>query len=195
MGLPVERFLVASNTNDILTRLIATGSMTAEEVVPTLSPSMDIQISSNLERLLFEILDDNGPATAELIASFREHGRAELTPAQHERLTAEFAGARFDDDETLAIIADVHARTGMAIEPHTAVGVGAARRLRRPDETIVTLATAHPAKFPDAVEQATGSRPGLPAHLADLFERDERVTDLPNDLAVIEDFVDGVRRV
>ncbi|MEM9466713.1 MAG: threonine synthase [Actinomycetota bacterium] len=194
MGLPVERFIVASNTNDILTRLIATGSMTAEAVVPTLSPSMDIQISSNLERLLFEILDDNGPATAELIASFREHGRADLTPAQHDRLTAEFAGARFDDDETLSVIADVHRRTGMAIEPHTAVGVAAARRLRRPDETVVTLATAHPAKFPDAVEQATGTRPPLPAHLADLFERTETVTDLPNDLATVEDFVDGVRR-
>ena len=194
MGLPVDRFIVASNTNDILTRLIRSGSMTAETVVPTLSPSMDIQISSNLERLLFELLDGNGPATAELIASFREHGRADLTPAQHERLAAEFAGARLDDDETLEIIADVHASTGMAIEPHTAIGVGAARRLRRADETIVTLATAHPAKFPDAVEQATGARPPLPDHLADLFERSETVTDLPNDLAVIEDFVDGVRR-
>ena len=194
MGLPVERFVVASNTNDILTRLIATGEMTAEEVVPTLSPSMDIQISSNLERLLFELLDGNGPETAELLASFRSTGSAQLTSDQHRRLVDEFSGTRLSDTETLEIIADVHDRTGLLIEPHTAVGVGAARRLRRPDETVVTLATAHPGKFPDAVEQATGIRPGLPPHLADLFERPERVTDLPNDLGIVEDFVDSVRR-
>lgn len=193
MGLPVERFLVASNTNDILTRLIETGEMVAEDVVPTLSPSMDIQISSNLERLLYEIIG-NGPETAELILGFREHGRASLTATQHEQVVAEFAGARLTDDETLAVMADVHAATGMVIDPHTAVGVGAARRLRTPGETVVTLATAHPAKFPDAVEQATGTRPALPAHLAPIFERDEVVTSLPNDLATVEDFVDSVRR-
>lgn len=194
MGLPVERFVVASNANDILTRLIDTGEMVADDVVPTLSPSMDIQISSNLERLLVELLDGNGPATAELLQRFREQGRAELTPAQHERLRSEFAGVRLDDDETLAVIADVHRDHGMLVDPHTAVGIGAARRLRRPDETIVTLSTAHPAKFPDAVERATGVRPELPPHLADLFDRDEQYAVLPNDLATVEDFVDGVRR-
>ena len=194
MGLPVERFIVASNTNDILTRLIESAEMVAEDVVPTLSPSMDIQISSNLERLLFELLDGNGPATGELIAGFREYGRAALTPAQHERLVAEFVGERLTDEATLEVMAEVHASTGMVIDPHTAVGVGAARRLRRPGETVVTLSTAHPAKFPAAVEQATGIRPELPAHLADLFDRDEVVTQLPNDLATVEDFVDSVRR-
>jgi len=194
MGLPVERFLVASNTNDILTRLIDSGSMVAETVVPTLSPSMDIQISSNFERLLFELKGGNGPATAEMLATFRASGRADLSASQHEELRSEFAGAQLDDDETLAVIADVYAETGMLIEPHTAVGVGAARRLRRDDETVVTLATAHPAKFPDAVETATGVRPGLPDHLGDLFERPERTEDLPADLQVIEDFVDSVRR-
>mgnify|MGYP000155972158 CR=1 FL=1 len=194
MGLPIERFFVASNTNDILTRLIETSEMVAEAVVPTLSPSMDIQISSNLERLLFELLDGNGPATAELIGGFREHGNVRLTPAQHERLVAEFGGDRLTDAETLEVMADVHASTGMVIDPHTAVGVGAARRLRRPDETVVTLATAHPAKFPAAVEQAIGIRPELPEHLADLFDRDEVVTPLPNDLGTVEDFVDSVRR-
>ncbi len=194
MGLPVDRFLVASNTNDILTRLIATGEMTAEDVVPTLSPSMDIQISSNLERLLFELVDGNGAVTAELLARFRTQGYASLTPAQHERLRAEFAGAQFDDDATLAVMASVFESTGLQIDPHTAVGVGAARRLRRGDETVVTLATAHPAKFPDAVERATGVRPALPPHLADLLDREERVTELPSDLATIEDYVDAVRR-
>ena len=194
MGLDVDRLLVASNTNDILTRLLRTGTMTAEDVVPTLSPSMDIQISSNLERLLFEILGGNGPATAELLTTFRSTGTASLTPAQHEAMTAEFAGTRLDDTETLDVMAEIHDSLGMLVEPHTAIGIGATRRLRRPDETVVTLATAHPAKFPDAVEQATGVRPPLPAHLADLHDRAERVTDLPNDLATVEDFVDGVRR-
>jgi len=194
MGLPIERLLVASNTNDILTRLIHTGTMTAEAVVPTLSPSMDIQISSNLERLLFELLGANGPATAELLIDFRSTGSASLRPEQHAELIAGFAGGRLDDTETLDVIRDIHDSTGMLVEPHTAVGIGVARRLRRVDETVVTLATAHPAKFPDAVEQATGVRPPLPSHLADLYERTERVTDLPNDLAIVEDFVDSVRR-
>ena len=194
MGLPVDRFIVASNTNDILTRLIDSGEMVADDVVPTLSPSMDIQISSNLERLLVELLDGNGPATAELLAGFRERGRASLTPQQHERLVAEFAGARLGDAETLAVMSAMYERYGLLIDPHTAVGIGAAERLRRPDEMIVTLSTAHPAKFPDAVEQATGVRPELPPHLAGIFDRDERVESLPNNLAVIEDYVDAARR-
>ena len=194
MGLPVDRFIVASNTNDILTRLIDSGEMVADGVVPTLSPSMDIQISSNLERLLVELLDGNGPATAELLAGFRERGRAALTPQQHDRLVAEFAGARLDDTETLAVMSGIYERHGLLIDPHTAVGIGAAERLRRPDEMIVTLSTAHPAKFPDAVEQATGVRPELPPHLAGIFEREERVESLPNNLAAIEDYVDAARR-
>ncbi len=194
MGLPVERFIVASNTNDILTRLLDTGEMVAEEVVPTLSPSMDIQISSNLERLLVELLDHNGPATAELMQTFRSTGRAKLTPDQHRRFTAEFAGARLDDVETISVMGEVHERHGLLIDPHTAVAVGAAERLRQPGERILTLSTAHPAKFPDAVEQATGIRPELPAHLAAIFDRPERVEHLPNDLTAVEDFVDAVRR-
>lgn len=194
MGLPIERFLVASNRNDILTRLIDTGEMVADEVRPTLSPSMDIQISSNLERLLVELLDGNGPATAELLQQFRATGRAALNESQHERLREEFTGARLDDDETLQVIADVHERHGLLVDPHTAVGIGAAGRLRRSGETVVTLATAHPAKFPDAVETATGVRPELPARLAGMFDREESFVVLPNDLAVVEDYVDSVRR-
>ncbi|MEZ5165880.1 MAG: pyridoxal-phosphate dependent enzyme [Acidimicrobiales bacterium] len=193
-GLPVDRFLVASNRNDILTRLLDTGEMAIEKVVPTLSPSMDIQISSNLERLLFELLDHNGPATKELLAHFRAHGRVALTAAQHAALRDRFAGACLDDEETIAVMAELHRREGLLVDPHTAVGIGVAQRLRRPDETIVTLATAHPAKFPDAVEKATGIRPALPPQLAGLLEREERFATLPNDLAVVQDFVDGVRR-
>ena len=193
MGLNVDRFLVASNRNDILSRLIETAEMRAEEVVPTLSPSMDIQISSNLERLLFELLDCNGAATAELIAGFREHGRAALTPAQHQRLTADFAGDRIDDAGTLAVISDIYKDHGLLVDPHTAVGLGVAQRLRRPGEQVVALATAHPAKFPDAVEQATGVRPELPPHLEDIFDRREDYEVLPNDLATVEAFIDGLR--
>ena len=192
MGLNVDRFLIASNRNDILSRLIETGEMRAEEVVPTLSPSMDIQISSNLERLLHELLDGNGAATAELIAGFRDHGRAALTPAQHQRLTATFAGDRIDDSETLAIISEVYNSHGMLVDPHTAVGIGVAQRHRRAGEHVVSLATAHRAKFGDAVEQATGVRPELPPHLADIFDRREDYAVLPNDLATVEDFIDGL---
>jgi len=194
MGLPVERFLVASNSNDILSRLIETGEMTAAEVVPTLSPSMDIQISSNLERLLVELLDGNGPATAELLAGFRATGRAALTPEQHQRLRAEFDGDRIDDQRTLEIMAEVHATHGMLVDPHTAVGIGVAEMMRRSDEIVVTLSTAHPAKFPDAVSKATGVSPRLPPHLADLFDRPERFEILPNDLATVQDYVDSARR-
>jgi len=193
MGLSVDRFLIASNTNDMLTRLLETGDLVADEVVPTLSPSMDIQISSNLERLLFELMDGNGAATAELIADFRSRGRASLSPAQHERLRAEFAGDRRDDDETLSVMAEIHERTGMLVDPHSAVAIGVAEGRRRPGESVVTLATAHPAKFPDAVEQATGVRPALPPHLEWILTAPERVDHLPDDLATVEDFVDSVR--
>jgi len=193
MGLPVERFVVASNSNDILSRLIETGEMVAAEVVPTLSPSMDIQISSNLERLLVELLDGNGPATAELLATFRSTGRASLTAEQHQRLRAEFTGDRVDDSRTLEIMAEVHQGSGLLVDPHTAVGIGVARKMRHPGETMVTLSTAHPAKFPDAVTRATGVVPDLPAHLADLFQRAERCESLPNDLATVQDYVDSVR--
>ena len=194
MGLPTERLLIASNTNDILSRLIETGGLAAHEVVPTLSPSMDIQISSNLERLLFELFDDAGAATAELLKRFRAEGRAELTDEQHERLRAEFSGDRLDDAETLEVIGRIHSESGMFIDPHTAVGVGVAERCRRPGELVVTLATAHPAKFPEAVEQATGRVPEAPAALAAVADRPERCTSLPNDVAAVKDFVRSVRR-
>jgi len=194
MGLPMDRLMVASNTNDILTRLLATGELRSEAVVPTLSPSMDIQISSNLERLLYELMGHDGAATEALLLAFRDQGVAALTAEQHRLLGEGFVGDCLSDEETLSEIAEVYERVGMMVDPHTAVGIGAARRLRRPDECVVSLATAHPAKFPDAVEKATGVRPRLPDHLHDLLERPERVTDLACDLATVEDFVESVRR-
>jgi threonine synthase len=167
--------------------------MVAEEVVATLSPSMDIQISSNLERLLYELLEGNGPATAELLAQFRASGRAHLTADQHQRLRDEFVGGSCDDRATLEVMADVYARQGLLIDPHTAVAVGVAERRREGDEVVVTLATADPAKFPDAVEQATGVRPALPTRLERVLAAPERCTRLPDDLATVEDFIDGIR--
>ena len=194
MGLATERLLIASNTNDILSRLIETGELAAHNVVATLSPSMDIQISSNLERLLFELFDGDGAATAALLAQFRSEGRARLNPEQHRRLRAEFSGDRLDDDGTLEVMGRVHAESQAFIDPHTAVGVGVARRCRRPGELVVTLATAHPAKFPEAVESATGCLPDPPPALAAVADRPERCTALPNRLDAVKDFVRSARR-
>ncbi|MBQ90049.1 MAG: threonine synthase [Acidimicrobiaceae bacterium] len=192
IGLPIGQLVVGSNSNDILTRFFADGSMVIDEVVPTLSPSMDIQVSSNLERLLFEILDRDGAAVAALLDDFRATGRTALDPVLHAALGEGWSGARFHDDAVLACIAEEADRSGVVLDPHSAVGVLAARACRRdPSVPMVALATAHPAKFPDAVESATGVRPELPARLADLFERSERCTRLPNDLAAIEAHVEA----
>ena len=181
MGLPVAQLVIGSNSNDILARWARTGSLVAEEVVPTLSPSMDIQVSSNHERLLFELLGRDGARTSELLGRFRGIGSVEVP--RDER----FDAASVDDRGTLAVMRDVYERTGVLVDPHTAVGIGAARQVRTDvDVPMVCLATAHPAKFSDAVEQATGVRPPLPERLADIFDRPERFDVLPVDLAAAE---------
>ncbi len=190
MGAPIEQFVVASNTNDILTRFLRDNDMRTAEVVPTLSPSMDIQVSSNFERLLFEMNARDGATTGEQLRRFRSTGRLDTEPDQRrDWIDGTFRAMRLDDAETLAEIARVHAAAGMVVDPHTATGTAAARHLAG-DEPMVTLATAHPAKFPDAVERAIGVRPALPSHLADLFDRPERTAALPADLAAIEAFVE-----
>ena len=195
MGAPIETLIVGSNTNDILTRFFETRSMVAEGVVPTLSPSMDIQVSSNFERLLFEMNDRDGGMTADQLQRFRSVGRLDVENDVFEEWIAPlFKAARYDDAATIEEIRRVHAQTGMLIEPHTAVGVAAARARRTPGVPVVALATAHPAKFPDAVERATGVRPALPPHLADLLDRSERSMVLPNDLVAVERFVESVSR-
>jgi len=187
MGLPVEKLIVGSNRNDILTRFFETGAMTAQEVVATLSPSMDIQVSSNFERLLYDVLDGDGAAVAREMARFKQSGRFEVSRDQFDRIRRTFAGARYDDDATLAEIGRVHAETGMLVDPHSVIGLAAARDRRPSAEVpVVALGTAHPAKFPDAVEKATGVRPALPPRLADLYEREERYVTLPNDLAAVQ---------
>jgi threonine synthase len=194
-GAPIERLIIGSNRNDILTRWARTGALVRDEVVPTLSPSMDIQVSSNFERLLFEINGRDGGITAEQLQLFRATGRLSIEPDQQTQfIDGSFRAARFDDAATLAEMSRVYADTGLQIDPHTATATAAARRLGA-DHPIVTLSTAHPAKFPDAVEQATGVCPSLPSHLADLFDRSERTQTLPNDLATVEEFVRSVSRV
>jgi len=189
MGLPIERLVIGSNRNDILSRFLHSGIMATSVVVPTLSPSMDIQVSSNFERLLFELNHRDGGMTAEQLHHFRATGGLVVEPDQLEAVTSVFDATRVDDEATIEIIARTYAETGILVDPHTAVGLGAAGHDPTRSVPMVTLATAHPAKFPDAVEQATGIRPPLPAHLADLLDRPEHTTTLPNDLAKIEAFV------
>jgi threonine synthase len=192
MGAPIRDFIVASNTNDILTRFINDGEMTTREVVPTFSPSMDIQVSSNFERLLFEMNGRDGGMTAEQLMRFRSSGRLAVEPDQRAAyVTGHFRAVAFDDEATLAEIARVHSATGMLLDPHSATGTAAAAVFGSLESsTIISLATADPAKFPDAVEQATGVRVGLPEHLADLFELEERTETVSNDLSTVEALVE-----
>ncbi len=186
MGLPVDRLVVASNENDILTRALTTGDHRLTEVTPTLSPSMDIQVSSNFERLLFEMHDRDAGYTAGLMRQLAEHRAFRIGEDAAATVQALFHAGRCTESETLETIAAVHRDTGMVIDPHTAVGVAVAQRLRGARGTpMITLATAHPAKFPEAVERATGIRPPLPDRLAGLHRRKERCATLPNDLPAV----------
>ena len=191
MGLPVRRLLVGSNRNDILARTFASGTMSMAEVQPTLSPSMDIQVSSNFERLLFELFERDGAKVAETLERFRASGSVALGEAAWRRAREVFDAHRLDDAETLAEMARLHRETGELIDPHSAVGVATARvkggvKGGAPEVPVIALAMAHPAKFPDAVETACGVRPALPARLADLFEREERCTVLDKNLAAVQ---------
>jgi threonine synthase len=187
MGLPVARLIVGSNRNDILARFLASNDMSMAPVEPSLSPSMDIQISSNFERLLFELLDRDPDATRQTMLRFREIGRMQVADPVWHRARTLFHGFRLDDEGTIAEIRRLHAATGYLADPHTAIGIAAARALPcAAHAPVVAMATAHPAKFPDAMARATGHRPDLPPRLADLFARRERFTVLPNDLAAIE---------
>ena len=190
MGVPIERLIIGSNRNDILYRFFSGGEMRVEEVVPTLSPSMDIQVSSNFERLLFDLFDRDGAAVSDTLTAFRRDGHFAVDEEQLARTRSLFDAGRCDDDGIRATIAETYRETGMLIDPHTAIGLAAARGCALdPDVAVVALGCAHPAKFPDAVEQAAGVRPELPPRLADLYDRPERLVELPNDLAAVQGFV------
>lgn len=190
MGLNIEQLIIGSNANDILTRFFEKGRMEMTGVQPTISPSMDIQISSNFERLLFELYGRDGGIIREMMDTFGTTGRFAVGDKEMETARDLFAAARFSDEETRETIARIYADHGELLDPHSAIGVAAGRaRRKNPDTPLIELATAHPAKFPDAVEQASGQHPALPDKLSDLFEREERFQVLDNDLIQVQDFI------
>jgi threonine synthase len=192
MGLPIDRLVIGTNRNDILARYFATGRMALAAVEPSLSPSMDIQVSSNFERLLFELKGLDGAAVAEAMQTFRRTG---VLPADDRAWRAArrlFSAHKVDDTQTMQTIAETHARTGVLIDPHTAVAVASAQAEIAADGDggpMIALGCAHPAKFPEAVERATGVRPVLPPALGDLLERPERTTALPYDISAVRRFI------
>jgi threonine synthase len=177
----VEKLIIASNQNDILTRCVESGTYHLTGVSPSLSPSMDIQVSSNFERLLFNLHNRDGARIRTMMKDFRDTGSLKLSAGAVQSLRADFLGFKVDDVETLATIQRIHTDAGYLLDPHTAVGVRAAElALPKLSTPVITLATAHPAKFPDAVKKATRHHPALPAHLADLFRLRERYDVLEN---------------
>jgi threonine synthase len=184
MGLPIEKLVIATNQNDILDRAMRSGDYRTHGVRPSISPSMDIQVSSNFERALFDAYGRDGSAVAGLMAELKQGG-FHISPNAMGVLSAQFASGRCGEEETVETIRRTFARTGEVLCPHSAVGVKVAEE-HLGAVPMVTLATAHPAKFPDAVEAAMGQRPALPLRMADLFDRPERVTRAPDDLAALE---------
>ena len=187
MGLPVERLVVATNRNDILARALNEGDYSTGTVQPTISPSMDIQVSSNFERLLFDLYGRDGAVTAKAMTGFQESGRLSLGANVLDQARDLFAAVSVNEEMTRETMAMMLRATGLVVDPHSAVGLAGAAGARG-DRSVpmVTLATAHPAKFPAAVEAATGIAPGLPPRMADLYERDERYAVLANDADALQ---------
>jgi len=195
MGLPIDRLTVATNVNDILARTIATGAYELRDVVPTSSPSMDIQVASNFERLVFDIYRRDGRVVRALMASLAQSRRFALSASALSALRAVFSADRADEDETAATIRTMLRETEQLIDPHTAVGIAVAEKeIRDQSIPMIVLGTAHPAKFPDAVEAASGVRPQLPEWLADLDRRPERVIRMPVDQRAIEHHIVSASR-
>lgn len=190
MGLPIEQLVIATNQNDILHRCISDNDHSTRPLEQSLAPSMDIMISSNFERLLFDLYDGDGEAITGLMADAKE-GRMQLSPRALANARKLFSSYRCDDEGMLEMISSVYQQSGYLMDPHTAIGLDAARHSRSNAETpMVVLATAHPAKFPDAVKQAGYPYdPALPTHMADLFEREERFTVLDNDQMTVRQFI------
>ncbi len=195
MGLPIHSLIIATNRNDILARCHDSASYSMQGVVPTLSPSMDIQISSNFERLMFDLYDRDAGVIREMMTRFRTDQSFTLSATAWQHLKRDFKSHATDDATTLETIKRIYKQTGELLDPHTATGVNAARHCHdRTDIPVITLATAHPAKFPDAVTEATGIHPALPAHLSDLFEREERFTPLENNVDAVKAFIEEQKR-
>jgi threonine synthase len=195
MGLPLDRLVIATNVNDILVRTLATGAYEIRDVVATASPSMDIQVSSNFERLLFDAYGRDAAAVRSLMGSLAQSRRFAMSSKALSEIRASFSADRADEEEVAATIRTTLRETGLFVDPHTAVGIAVAEKeTRDPALPMVVLSTAHPAKFPDAVETACGVRPALPDWLSDLESRPEKVTVLSPDQAQIERFVMAASR-
>ena len=189
MGLPIANLAIATNSNDILARTLATGAYETGAVTPTISPSMDIQVSSNFERLLFEALDRDALGLKRLMNGLQQSGSFTVPANALAAIRESFAAGRASESQTSSTIADVWRQSGYLLDPHTAVGIAVGRELDLGAAPVVTLATAHPAKFPAAVKAASGVEPPLPAWLSDLYERPERVDVLANDQGAVEAFM------
>jgi len=198
-GLNIPKLLVASNKNDILTQFFTSAEMKINEVIPTLSPSMDIQISSNLERFIFELFEKDGRKVKNLFEEFRSDGNVRVDSDTAAKFSNSWVGYSFDDEEVVKCISSEAENSGIILDPHSAIGLLAARSHRDKqldlEIPIVSLATAHPAKFPKAVERALGQCPPLPDRLADLHERPELFVRLPNDLKTVKDHVISCSRI
>lgn len=186
MGLPIDKLVVATNQNDILHRALSTGGYVTSGVTPSISPSMDIQVSSNFERALFDAYDRDGAAVAQLMDELKTDGGFQISQGALQVLQETFASGRASEEETMATIKSTFATSGEVLCPHSAVGVKVAEEQPASATPMITLATAHPAKFPAAVKDACGQDAPLPTRMADLFEREERVTEISNDLSAIE---------
>ena len=189
MGLPIDRLVIATNVNDILDRTLKTGRYDVTGVRPSSSPSMDIQVSSNFERLLFEAHGRDAGAVRRMMASLGQSGSFHIDERALQAMRHEFDSGAANEAETAATIRETLAATGELLDPHTAVGYAVARQQPVSANPMVTLATAHPAKFPDAVEKASGIRPALPPRLAHLLNAKERFTVLPNDIKAVREFI------
>jgi len=192
MGLPIDQLIIATNRNDVLHRIMTTQTYARTELHHTLSPSMDITVSSNFERLLFDLYDRDGAAVAELLERFQQQD-IQLSDTAIERAREIFDSQCVNDEETCTLIAQVYENSEYLLDPHSTIGVKAARDCRRdPATPIVTLATAHPAKFPEAIAKSgLEIEASLPHHMADLFERTERYEVLPRELAKVQAFMAG----
>ncbi len=194
MGLPIDRLVVATNDNDILARALATGEYSTSEVIATTSPSMDIQVSSNFERLLYFASGGNAQEIKGYMDSLKQSGAFTITPETLKAIRADFAAGSSDMEATAQTIRSVWKDSGYLLDPHTATGVKVSRSQAASAVPMVVLSTAHPAKFPKAVEQASGVVPALPEWLGDLMDREETFTVLPSDLKLLEDYVLGRAR-
>jgi threonine synthase len=189
MGLPIDRLVIATNDNDILARTLETGEYKMQGVVETTSPSMDIQVSSNFERLLFEAGGRDAAAVRRYMGWLKQSGAFSIDPEALARIRAEFDAGRTTAGEAAGTIRSTLETSGYLLDPHSATGLQVARRMASAETPMAVLATAHPAKFPDAVEAACGTRPALPEWLAGMMDAEERFTVLPSDLKMLEDYI------